>query len=85
MTLPFGLYVCEVCGDVAGTVAAVNSPHFGRRSRCLCEGWLCPECGRLIRYPTSDLYDPRTRRWWHVPVFMAWGHGVNCRSPRRPR
>ena len=80
MRLPFGLYVCEVCGEVAGTVTAVNSPFHGRRSRCRCEGTLCRKCGRLLRWPTSDTYDPGTRRFWHVPVFAAWFHEMKCRG-----
>ena len=68
MTLPFGLYVCEVCGEVAGTVRAQNSPFHGRRSRCRCEGTLCGRCGRLLLRPTSD------------PTIPGPGAGGTCRS-----
>src|SRR5205823_1630213 len=81
--IPAGLRRCPECGEYKGR-AIVPSYRHDRVDivpvSCVCNGIACRYCGeRSIHCPTSNYYDERTGRVWHVPHFGALLHCDDCR------
>ncbi len=69
--------VCEVCGEYRGEMFY---PNTGETSpiTCLCDGWLCPKCGKnRLHRRGSEIMD-KQGNIWHVPWFAGSSGCKDC-------
>ncbi len=71
--LPWGLHICEVCGEARG-----RTPD-GLVSACYCSGIVCNWCGRRFHRPVSNHWSVPDGPWVHVPYFGF--QGCRCSTP----
>ena len=88
--VPPGFVQCAVCGEFNGTTAARNLSWHGHSAprhkvtvTCLCHGFPCKYCGKLLHRPISNEYDPETNSIWHQPYFAGWFGCWECEEKRR--